>query len=341
MKLKVTAAVVLALCVLFTFHAGRSAGDTKFEVTVRKEVENAIRHNARIGPALVRLLFHDCWVNGCDGSVLLDETPTDGTNTEKKAANNIGLAGFELIDTIKRNVGDDVSCADIVVFAARDATSILSGGKITYPVAGGRMDGVVSSAAIADANLPESNFDFDQLRENFAAPRRGRNFTVDELVALTGAHAIGVSHLSSYADRLTRKTPADEIDSSYRAALNRRTPPALLKQGKNPTVLNNVRDEADAFQKEARYDAAAMGVNPTRQVLDNSFYHNTLVNKVLFESDWVLLTDDVANSKLQEYRDNPDKWRSDFADAMAKLSNQPALGKKLEIRKNCRFTNKQ
>ena len=270
--------------------------------------------------------------------MLLDKTPTDGTNTEKKAANNIGLAGFEVIDAIKQKVGTDASCADIVAFAARDAADILSGGKIFYTLPGGRKDGVVSSAAAADANLPHPNFDFDQLKDNFDATSRGRSFTVEELVVLSGAHSIGVAHLSSYQDRLggPDSTP---VDSDYQAALNKTTPLALLKSGQNPTVPNNARDGSDAFQKDAAYDPVAMGVNPKRGVLDNSYYHNNLVNKVLFKSDWVLRTDGFAASKLDEYKNNPAEWNSDFAAAMAKLSSLPAQGNKLEIRKNCRVPN--
>lgn len=235
--------------------------------------------------------------------MLLDRTPTDGTNTEKNATNNIGLAGFEVIDAIKQKVGTDVSCADIVAFAARDAADILSGGKIFYTLRGGRKDGVVSSAAAADANLPHPNFDFDQLRDNFAAASsRGRSFTVEELVVLSGAHSIGVAHLSSYQDRLLGGPDSTPIDSRYQAALNKTTPPALLESGQNPTVPNNARDETDAFQEDAAYDAVAMGVNPRRGVLDNSYYHNNLVNKVLFKSDWVLRTDGFAASKLLERR---------------------------------------
>lgn len=335
-------ATVAAVLVLLAFLAGQSVAGRyyydKVQDKVRKEVEKAMANNPSIGPALVRLVFHDCWVNGCDGSVLLDKTPTDGTNTEKKAANNIGLAGFEVIDAIKQKVGTDASCADIVAFAARDAADILSGGKIFYTLPGGRKDGVVSSAAAADANLPHPNFDFDQLRDNFDAASRRRSFTVEELVVLSGAHSIGVAHLSSYQDRLgPDSTP---IDSDYQAALNKTTPLALLKSGQNPTVPNNARDGSDAFQKDAAYDPVAMGVNPKRGVLDNSYYHNNLVNKVLFKSDWVLRTDGFAASKLDEYKNNPAEWNSDFAAAMAKLSSLPAQGNKLEIRKNCRVPNK-
>ncbi|KAG2651156.1 peroxidase 2-like [Panicum virgatum] len=336
-------AAVLPLCVaLLAFSlAGQSAAGRYYsdqvQDKVRKEVEKAMAYNPSIGPALVRLVFHDCWVNGCDGSVLLDKTPTDGTNTEKKAVNNIGLAGFEVIDTIKQKVGAAASCADILAFAGRDAADILSRGNIFYSIPGGRKDGVVSSAAAADANLPESTFDFGQLQTNFAAP--GRNFTVEELVVLSGAHSIGVAHLSSYKDRLG--ADATPIDSDYQSALAKATPPELLGKGQDPTVPNNPRDASAAFQKDAAYDPAAVGVSPTRGVLDNSYYHNNLINKVLFKSDWVLRTDGFAASKLQEYKDNAAEWNSDFAAAMVKLSSLPAQGKNLEIRKNCRFTNQQ
>ncbi|WVZ75294.1 hypothetical protein U9M48_023364 [Paspalum notatum var. saurae] len=335
-------AAVLSLCVVMAlaFLAGQSAAGRyypdKVQDKVRNEVEKAIARDRSIGPALVRLVFHDCWINGCDGSVLLDKTPTDGTNTEKKALNNIGLAGFEVIDTIKQKVGAGASCADIVAFAARDAADILSSGKIFYTIPGGRKDGVVSSAAVADANLPESTFDFGQLQNNFDA----RGFTVEELVVLSGAHSIGVAHLSSYQDRLggADSTP---IDPDYQAALNKVTPPSLLQKGQNPTVHNNARDETAEFQKDAAYNPVAMGVNPARIVLDNSYYPNNLVNKVLFKSDWVLRTDGFAASKLEEYKNNATEWNSDFADAMVKLSTLPAQGKNFEIRKNCRVTNQQ
>uniref|UniRef100_A0A453JMF8 Plant heme peroxidase family profile domain-containing protein n=1 Tax=Aegilops tauschii subsp. strangulata TaxID=200361 RepID=A0A453JMF8_AEGTS len=178
-------AALLSLCLLLACSAGGTqAAYVDVEGTVRTEVEKAIKSNPGIGAALVRLVFHDCWFQGCDGSVLLDKT-TSGGNTEKKAINNIGLDGFNLIDTIKYKLGNSVSCADIVVFAARDAARYLSGGKITYSVPSGRKDGIVSSAAAADAILPQSTFEFQQLVDNFAK----KNFTQEELVILSGAHS--------------------------------------------------------------------------------------------------------------------------------------------------------
>ncbi|EEE62234.1 hypothetical protein OsJ_17021 [Oryza sativa Japonica Group] len=333
------AAVVLSLLVVVAVHpaAADAGGDwygkKSIEETVRKEVEKAIKHNPGVGAALVRLVFHDCWVNGCDGSVLLDKTPYS-SSTEKAAANNIGLDGFDVIDAIKSKLGAAVSCADIVVLAGRDASAILSGGRITYDVGTGRKDCVVSSAAAADAVLPESTFDFAQLKDNFAS----KGLTQGELVILSGAHSIGVAHLSSFHDRLAAAT-ATPIDATYASALAADVERQKgVQRTDNPAEKNNIRDMGAAFQSAAGYDAAGVDTAAVG-ALDNSYYHNNLQNRVLFKSDWVLRTDGDAAADLAEYRDNATKWDVDFAAAMAKLSKLPAEGTHFEIRKTCRCTN--
>ncbi|KAL8139586.1 hypothetical protein V2J09_005607 [Rumex salicifolius] len=73
----------------------------------------------------VRLSFHDCFVKGCDASIMLD-----GNHTEKMAAPNLDLDGFTDIDEIKAEVEKVcpgvVSCADVLVIATR-ATVYLVG----------------------------------------------------------------------------------------------------------------------------------------------------------------------------------------------------------------------
>jgi peroxidase len=69
-------------------------------------------------------------LQGCDGSILLDDT--DDMVGEKMAKpNNNSVRGYEVIDTIKSAVntvclGNVVSCADILAVAARDSIVAVS-----------------------------------------------------------------------------------------------------------------------------------------------------------------------------------------------------------------------
>nr|CAB3460111.1 unnamed protein product [Digitaria exilis] len=301
------------------------------EKLVKYHVAKAIKANRGIGAALVRLIFHDCFVRGCDGSVLLDPTPAN-PKTEKTAPINIGLAAFDVIDDIKASLEEHcpgtVSCADIVVYAARDASSILSNGHVHFTPPAGRLDGVVSLAADAQRDLPDSTFTISELIRNF----RRKNFTVEELVILSGAHAIGVGHCSSFRGRLT--SPPSQIVPAYRNLLAGR-----CAAGPDPVVPNNVRDE-DPKVVAAAFPSFLKKLRKARDFLDNSYYHNNLARIVTFNSDWQLLTEKESLGHVKEYAENGTLWDEDFSDALVKLSKLPMPPhSKGEIRKQCRFVN--
>lgn len=66
-------------------------------------------------------------LQGCDASVLLDDD--DYIDSEKESPPNESLKGFEVIETIKSKLEETcpgvVSCADILVLAARDCVVLV------------------------------------------------------------------------------------------------------------------------------------------------------------------------------------------------------------------------
>jgi peroxidase len=98
-------------------------------LVVRRVVKRAVAREPRMGASLLRLFFHDCFVNGCDGSLLLDDTPSFLGEKTSGPSNN-SVRGFEVIDKIKFKVEKMcpgiVSCADILAITARDSVLLVS-----------------------------------------------------------------------------------------------------------------------------------------------------------------------------------------------------------------------
>ncbi|CAN1731036.1 Peroxidase 5, partial [Linum perenne] len=168
------------------------------EAIVKRVVTRDVSRDPNLGAGIIRMHFHDCFIRGCDASVLLKSTPDH-------PANNPSLRGFEVIDSAKSELEsvcpNTVSCADIIAFAARDSSFVL--GRINYVVPSGRRD----------------SFNAEQLAQNFA--RKG--LTMEEMVVLSGAHSVGVAHCSSFVSRLYSFNDPT-LDSAYVTDLKRRCP---------------------------------------------------------------------------------------------------------------------
>ncbi|KAH9307773.1 hypothetical protein KI387_035684, partial [Taxus chinensis] len=93
----------------------------------------------------------------CDASVLLDST--ENVVSEKPADRNFGMRNFKYINTIKSAVEAEcpgiVSCADIIVLAAREGAVVLGGPRVELKT--GRRDSKKSSAAEVDKYIPLHN----------------------------------------------------------------------------------------------------------------------------------------------------------------------------------------
>jgi len=177
---------------------------------VKPVVQSAIDSEKRVGASIVRLFFHDCFVQGCDASLLLDDTAT--FQGEKMATpNNGSVRGFEVIDAAKSAVENVcpgvVSCADILAIAARDSVVIVSPahrstsfqmrmhepatvdmqlGGPSWDVKVGRRDSRTASFSGANNNIPPPTSGLANLTSLFAA----QGLSQKDMVALSGTYDI-------------------------------------------------------------------------------------------------------------------------------------------------------
>ncbi|KAH7429370.1 hypothetical protein KP509_09G044300 [Ceratopteris richardii] len=128
------------------------------EKIVRQVVSSAVASEARMAGSLLRLHFHDCFVQGCDGSLLLKSIAGVIEGEQEALPNANSVRGFEVVDAIKAALEQEcpgiVSCADILALAARDSVAV-SGGP-SYPVQLGRRDSLTANRELANKNLPGS-----------------------------------------------------------------------------------------------------------------------------------------------------------------------------------------
>ncbi|KAJ6881131.1 hypothetical protein NC651_027855 [Populus alba x Populus x berolinensis] len=288
------------------------------ESIVRGAVRDALRQDRGVAAGLVRLHFHDCFVRGCEGSVLLDSTSSNKAEKDSPA-NYPSLRGFEVIDDAKARLEAEckgvVSCADILAFAARDSFDLTGG--FDYDVQAGRRDGVVSLASETCSNLPPPTFNVDQLTRRFSE----KGFTQEEMVTLSGAHTIGNSHCRSFTYRLYNFSGTNSqdpsLDSNYAASLRKSCP----------------QDSTDP-NLEVPMDSR------TPTIIDVNYYKDILANRGLFSSDQILLTNPATASEVKSNARSPSGWKKKFAAAMVKMGQIEVLtGNKGEIRANCRVIN--
>ncbi|KAI3995976.1 hypothetical protein MKX01_037473 [Papaver californicum] len=274
------------------------------ENIVRSTVLQLYINQSTVAPALVRLLFHDCFIMGCDASVLLNST--NGQEAEKDVLPNQSLKGFDVVDKIKSSVESVcpgvVSCSDILVLAARDSVA-LSGGPF-YPVPTGRRDSVVSYPEIAKMELPAPDDDLSVILMKFFS----RNFNEQETVSLLGAHSIGAVHCNFITERLF----------NFFGFLN--------------TMIAKCRDQG------AFIDLKNEGV--PEKGFGTHYFQGLVQNKSVLRSDQQFMSEERTASWVRAYASNNFLFSKDFSNAMLKLSNSgvltgPLLG---EIRVNCSST---
>ncbi|KAJ9152938.1 hypothetical protein P3X46_026442 [Hevea brasiliensis] len=290
----------------------------RLQMIVKYGVWAAISNETRIAASLLRLHFHDCFVNGCDGSILLDDT-NDFKGEKNALPNRNSARGFEVIESIKADVEracpSTVSCADILALAAREAV-VLSGGPF-WSVPLGRRDGLTASQKAANENLPGP---FEPL-ENITAKFISKGLDIKDVVVLSGAHTIGFAQCFTFKNRLFNfkgsGKPDPRLDSSSLTNLQSMCP-----------------------NKDASNTNLAPLDSPSPYTFDNSYYTSLVSNSGLLESDQALMGDSTAAALVNSYTYMAYLFNSDFAASMVKMGNVGVLtGKNGQIRKKCGSVN--
>ncbi|XP_058074461.1 peroxidase 25 [Magnolia sinica] len=320
--------LLLAVGILFMCLSAQAQGGLKTgfysstcpnaETTVRSTVEAYFKRDPTIAPGLLRLHFHDCFVQGCDGSVLIA-----GSSTERTALPNGGLRGFEVVDDAKNQLEVQcpgvVSCADILALAARDAVDLSNGPSWAVPT--GRRDGRISSSTEVSNNLPSPLDSITVQRQKFS----DKGLNDQDLVTLVGAHTIGQADCQFFRYRLynfTKMGNADPtISQAYLGQLQALCPP-----------------DGDGSKRVALD-------KDSQTIFDVSFFKNVRDGNGILESDQRLWGDDATQSIVRNYAGSIRgllglRFNFEFPKSMVKMSSIGVkIGTQGEIRKICSKVN--
>ncbi|CAK7346746.1 unnamed protein product [Dovyalis caffra] len=285
----------------------------KVESIIRKELEKVFKKDIGQAAGLLRLHFHDCFVQGCDGSVLLDGSASGPSEQDAPPNLTLRAKAFEIIDDLRERVhkacGRVVSCSDILAIAARDSV-FLSGGP-DYVIPLGRRDGLNFATRNETLNnLPPPFANADTILSSLAT----KNFDATDVVALSGGHTIGISHCSSFTDRLY-PTQDPTMDKTFANNLKGVCP----RSDSNNTTVLDIR---------------------TPNKFDNKYYVDLMNRQGLFTSDQDLYTNKKTRGIVTSFAVNQTLFFEKFVLAMIKMSQLKVVtGNQGEIRSRCSVRN--
>ncbi|KAG8637970.1 peroxidase 63 [Manihot esculenta] len=280
----------------------------RFAQIMQETITNKQITSPTTAAGTLRLFFHDCILNGCDASILVSSTPFN--SAERDADINLSLPGdaFDLVTRAKTalelSCPNTVSCADILAVATRDLVTMVGGPY--YNVLLGRKDYRTSKSSYVDGNLPKPTMSMSQIINIFAS----KGFSIQEMVALSGAHTIGFSHCNEFTSYIYNDT---HYNPRFAQGLQR----ACADYHKNPalSVFNDIM---------------------TPNKFDNMYFQNLPRGLGLLESDHGLYNDPRARPFVEMYAKDQNKFFQDFARAMQKLSVYGVkTGRRGEIRRRC------
>lgn len=310
---------------LLNFH--RANGDLQMgyysescprvEEIIKEQVTNLYEKHGNTAVSWLRNLFHDCMVKSCDASILLDTVA--GEESEKASPRNFGMRNFKYIQTIKSALEEEcpniVSCADIVVLSARDGAVMLGGPRAEMKT--GRKDSKENYLAEVENFIPNHNDSMELVLSRF----QSIGVDTEGTVALLGAHSVGRVHCINLVHRLY-PTVDPTMDPTYADYLKLRCPST----------------DPDPRAVEPTYSRNDLR---TPMILDNMYYKNILEHKGLLVVDEQLATHPATSPFVEKMAADNIYFHDQFSRAMVILSeNNPLTGDQGEIRKDCRFVNR-
>ncbi|XP_024963580.1 cationic peroxidase 1-like isoform X2 [Cynara cardunculus var. scolymus] len=216
-----------------------------FRSVITRAVNAAVSKEARMGASLLRLHFHDCFVN-------------------------LGGPSWN------------------VLFGRRDSTK--------------------ANLNAANSNLPSPDSSLSALISTFS----NKGFTVNEMVALSGAHTIGQVRCSVFRKRLYND---NNINSSFATSLRAHCPSSGGDDNLSP-----------------------LDASPAS--FDNRYFNNLINQRGLLHSDQELFNGGSTDAQVRIYASNRATFSRDFANAMVKMGKiSPLIGSNGQVRTNCRRTN--
>ncbi|KAL7100777.1 hypothetical protein ACP275_08G016300 [Erythranthe tilingii] len=286
----------------------------QLEKIVEDVISSTSKQDPRTPAALLRLLFNDCAATGCDASILLDAKNIN--DSEIGSFSNWGIKKRELIGQIKSTVEKtcpgQVSCADILVLAAREAVAFSQGPKIQVPL-GRRDSSIAYTSRDADELLPPVYSFYGSVIESLR--EFGSGMSDEESIALLGAHTIGTTHCVNIQFR-TNFT-GDNVDLKYLKKLRKICPSGSLSNYN--TSLPNDR---------------------TPYKFDNTYFSDIASGRGLLLLDLDLGYDLRAVEHVARFGTNQEYFFKVFSSAFVKLSTTNILtGKAGEIRRQCNQLN--
>ena len=185
-----------------------------------------------------------------------------------------------------------------------------SGGP-DYAVPLGRKDGLTFATQNATlANLPPPSSNASTILASLAT----KNLDATDVVALSGGHTIGISHCSSFGNRLY-PTQDPVMDKTFAKNLKEICPTATT----NATTVLDIRSP-DAF--------------------DNKYYVDLMNRQGLFTSDQDLYSYSKTKDIVISFAVDQSLFFNKFVIAMTKMGQLSVLtGNQGEIRANCSVRN--